>query len=123
MERISRINDLMQGEIASLVNQNVAMPDGLITITYTKTSADLRHARIGISVLPEKLSGTALKLLRSYTSTLTGQLKKRLKIKFIPKIKWEIDNQERYAAKMDQVFLEIEKGADTHDDGKNQRSE
>jgi ribosome-binding factor A len=91
-------------ELADLVNREGILPDGLITITRVKTSPDLRFAKVSVSVLPDNLAGTALKNLRQRSSLFSGILKKKLKLKFIPKFSWEFDPTEKEAAKIDDLM-------------------
>jgi ribosome-binding factor A len=104
MSRIDQINSLLLNELADLVNKEGILPDGLITITRIKTSPDLRYAKVSVSVLPDNQTGTALKNLRQKSSFFSGILKKKLKLKFIPKFSWEFDPTEKEAAKIDELI-------------------
>jgi ribosome-binding factor A len=108
--RVEQINEQLRLELANLIARNLSLDDGLITIIYVKTTADLRYAKIGISVLPMQKSGSALKQLRHHNSVFTGELRKKLNMKFIPKFNWVIDSQERYAIEIEKVLdnLKIE---------------
>jgi len=108
-ERIIQINDQLRREIAGLIAREIALEDGLITITRVSCSPDLRAAKVFISVLPTNHSGSALSLLKKHNSLFKSELRKKLRIKFIPKIFWAIDERERYAAEIDKVFDEISK--------------
>lgn len=106
-DRMLRINELLRSEIAKIVLEDVSLPNGLITITQVKCSADLHEATVFISVLPESVSGTALKLLRAHSSLVSKKLKK-LNLKSIPRINWKIDSQERFAADLEKAEVENE---------------
>ena len=105
-ERMLKINEQLRKEIAMLISKEIPMENGLITIIHAKTSADIKNTTLLISVIPENLSGSALKLLRKQSSTFRHELKKRLNLKYIPKLNWKIDPNERYALEMDKVFKE-----------------
>lgn len=109
MSRIDKINELLRIELANLINREGLLHEGLITIIYVDTSPDLNRAKIGISVLPDKFAGTALKKLRANTSSFSNSLKKKLKIKTIPKFTWIFDNTEREAEKIEEIFKIINK--------------
>lgn len=104
---MEQVNQLLRSELANLVSKEVYLQDGLITITHVKCSPDLKNASILISVLPENLSGTALKTLNKFNSLFSNELRKKLNLKFIPKFTWKIDSQERYAAEIDKAFAEL----------------
>lgn len=105
--RIEQVNELMRAELANLLVRHMPAIDHLITITRVECSTDLRYAKVFISVLPETMSGTALKNLRGASRIFTDELKKKLKMKFIPKLNWQIDPGERYAAEIDEVFKNL----------------
>lgn len=106
MASIERINDLILEETALAINREVRIEDALITISYVHCSPDLKQARIGFSVLPDKLAGTALRKLEAGTSDLVAILRKRTKLRQIPKIIWEFDATEREASKIEKLIDE-----------------
>jgi len=104
---MDQINELLREELSLLMSRETPIPNGLITITRVKCSPDLKNATILISVLPENVSGSALRKVRQQNSYYAANLRKKIKIKFIPKFRWKIDSQERYAASIDRVLDEI----------------
>ena len=106
---MDQINELLRAELGQLFISNVHIKDGLATITKVKCAPNLRNAIVGISVIPEGVSGTALSEIRKHNAFFNKELKKKLNIKFIPKFVWEIDKQERYALEIDKVFDQIKK--------------
>jgi len=106
MASIDRINNLILEETASAINREVRIEDSLITITSVQCSPDLKTAHIGFSVLPDKLAGTAMRKLETSTSELVGILRKRTKLRKIPRIIWEFDATEREASKTEQLIKE-----------------
>lgn len=102
--RIEQVNELLRAEISNILEREKPLENGLITITYVKTSADLKNATVGISVLPEQLSGTALRQLKRISGEIAKELNKKLRIQFIPKFRWEIDTLERNAFELDDAI-------------------
>ncbi len=105
--RVVQINELLRAEIAGILSREVYLDNGLITVTKVRCGADLREASVSVSVLPENVSGTALKLLRRHTSIVGKELKK-LHLKFIPRITWKIDSQERFAVDVEKAIGELD---------------
>jgi len=105
--RMKQVNELLKNELANLVSQNVLVKDSLVTITYVKCSPNLLEATIGISVLPENMSGTALKNIKKYNKEFYKNQKKKLNLRHIPRFNWKIDSQERYAAEIDKIIKKI----------------
>lgn len=107
MARIEKINSLLLQALAKLTATEINLPDCLITISYAECTPDLRSAKIGVSVLPEKYTGSALKKLRQKQKIIKATLRKQLKLKYIPTPIWQIDKREREAAKIETVLKQI----------------
>jgi ribosome-binding factor A len=106
--QIERVNELLLEELANAINKEVGLPDALITVSFVDCDPDLKSARVGISVLPDRLAGTALRVLKSSTSQLTGLIKNRVKLRRIPRLIWEFDATEREAEKIEKLIEEID---------------
>ena len=102
--QIERVNELLLEELALAINKEVGLPDALITVSFVDCDPDLRNARVGISVLPDKLAGTALRLLKSSTPQLTALIKNRVKLRKLPHLIWEFDATEREAEKIEKLI-------------------
>lgn len=105
--RVEQINELLRKELASRINQEIMLPGALITVSQVKCSPDLKYAKIMVSVLPEKLTGTALKKLRKNSNNLNIQLKKHLSLKFIPRFNWQIDDSGIMSDKLEETIRRI----------------
>jgi len=108
MANIERINELLLEELAQAVNREVMLENGLITITSVHCSPDFQQAKIGFSVLPDNLAGTALRRLSAATSQLVAVLKQRTRLRKIPHLIWEFDATEKEAAKIERLIAGIE---------------
>jgi ribosome-binding factor A len=106
--RIQQINEVLKYELANIISREGILDNGLITVTFVSTSPDLRYAKIGISVLPDHLFGTALKRLKSNSTFFSKELKKKLRMKFIPKFDWTIDDREKHAAELEDYINHLD---------------
>jgi len=104
MSKIEKINDLLLSELAQAVNRELVISDALVTITYVQCSSDLKQAKVGFSVLPDKLAGTTLRMLISNTKNLVEILRKRTKLRHLPKLIWEFDATEKEATKLEKLI-------------------
>jgi ribosome-binding factor A len=109
MSNVDRINELLLEELAQAVNREVGVENALLTITYVDCSTDLKQAKVGFSILPDKLAGTALRKLTGATSQIVGVLRKRVKLRKIPHLIWEFDPTEREASRLEQLISEAVK--------------
>ena len=108
MARIDQINELLRKEIAQFVGNNIKLEDGMITILSVDCSAELKNAKVYVSVLPDNRYGSVLKELKKITSSLDGFLKKNVKLRKVPRIHWVIDPTEKEASVIEQLLNEIE---------------
>ncbi|MFA5131543.1 MAG: ribosome-binding factor A [Patescibacteria group bacterium] len=113
MSKVERINDLILEELAAAVNREVMIENALVTITYVECSPDLKQAKIGFSVLPDNLTGTALRKLNAATSQLVGILRNRTKMRKMPHLIWEFDATEKEASKIERLIAGIEEEDDS----------
>lgn len=107
MSRVEQVNELLKQELGNLISIAQPVHNGMITVKTVKSSSDLRNATIFISVLPDNVTGTALKELRKNNSSFANSLKKRLNLKFIPKFTWRLDTSERYVDEIENALKEI----------------
>jgi len=105
--RMLQVNELLKRELALLVQEEIPLENGLITISNVNCSADLKNAVILISVIPENQSGTSLKNLRKNSKHFTSTLRKKLNLKFVPNLRWKIDSQIRYANELNEMISKI----------------
>ena len=105
--RIEQLNEQLKEELANLIVKEVALNNGLITVCFVNCSTDLKHAKIGISVLPEKFGPSVLRKMNKLSGYFSRILKNKLKIRQIPKFNWVFDNTESEAAKIEAVIKQI----------------
>ncbi|HPD07861.1 ribosome-binding factor A [Patescibacteria group bacterium] len=92
IHNFKRANKTLQREIADLVNKLIEFPGGLLSITYTSLNADCLEMKVGVSVLPINLRGTALRKLRKKSAEIAKFLAKKYQLPRIPRIIWLIDD-------------------------------
>ena len=105
---IERINELLRSNIANIVSREIYLANGLVTITKVDTSPDLKYAKIYISVLPEKLTGTALKQLRKNNALFSRQIAKTTRLRKVPKFKWLLDEGERRIVEVSRIMDDVD---------------
>ena len=108
-QRIQRVNQLLRQEISQLLLKEVNFENALVTVTEIKTSSDLKHARVKISVMPEEKSELVLKILQKNIFHIQQQLNKKLYMRPVPKICFEIDQTEVRAQKIEKILKGLKK--------------
>lgn len=91
--RIGRINEEIQRELADLIR---AVKDprvhGLVSITAVETTADLRYAKVHVSVLDKSDVDEVVKGLKSAAGYLRRELGRALSLRYTPELLFERDD-------------------------------
>ena len=114
--RIGRINEEIQKELASLIRnlKDPRVQDTMISITHVETTPDLRYAKVYVSFLQENRAADAMKGLKSAGGWLRRQLSSALQLRYTPELVWELDDSITYGAKMLKLINSLEV---SNDDG------
>ena len=89
--RIGRINEEIQRELASLI-PNVKNPRVTGMITAVETTPDLRFAKVYVSMLDKSSAKEVIKGLKSASGYLRRELGRSLKLRYTPELVFEEDH-------------------------------
>lgn len=117
MPKIEQLNESLRKEIATIIEEIVEFPDGLITVMRVECDPNFFTARVDISVLPDNVAGSALETLRKMSGQIAGELKGRVRLRKMPHLSWKFDPTEKKADVIEKAFnfLAKEKELDTDD--------
>jgi len=104
MPNIDSLNGMIMKELADAVNREIGIPDALITISYVECDPAFKSAKVGFSVLPDHMAGTAMRKLTASSGQLAGLMKKRVKLRKFPHLIWEFDATEREAERIEKLI-------------------
>ena len=108
--RINRINEEIQKELASLLRtvKDPRVQDTMISITRVETTPDLRYTKVYVSFLQNEKTSEAMKGLKSAAGYLRRQLGQNLQLRYAPEIVWALDDSITYGAKMLKLINSLE---------------
>lgn len=106
--RTDRINEQFRQEIALLIRDEVRDPRAaLATITAVEASPELDHARIYVTALGEESEKEAIvEGLRSAAPFIRGMLGRRLHMRRIPELHFELDRRLENARRIESLLRE-----------------
>lgn len=112
--RIGRINEEIQRELASLIPnlKDPRVQNTMISITRVQTTPDLRYAKVYVSFLEENRADDAVKGLKSAGGYLRRELGRVLQLRYTPELVWEKDDSITYGAKMLKLINSLDIGGD-----------
>jgi ribosome-binding factor A len=92
-DRMRRVNEAVRDVLGEAISKDLQDPRvGFVTVTAVKTSSDLRHARVYVSVLGDETTRAAtLEGLRSAHGVLQRALASELRLKHTPTLRFEYD--------------------------------
>ena len=108
--RLQKLNRLIREEIGKIIQKEIDFrKDVLVTITAVETSKDIKHAKVKISVLPEKETKEIVKKLEKKIFLIQKHLNQRLILRYVPKIRFVIDRGSRQATRIEELARRLEK--------------
>lgn len=116
--RIGRINEEIQKELASLIRnlKDPRVQNTMISITHVEATPDLRYAKVYVSFLEENKAADAMKGLKSAGGYLRRELGRALQLRYTPELVWALDDSITYGAKMLKLINSLEVSQDDEAD-------
>jgi ribosome-binding factor A len=101
-----RVDEALREVLSDAIATELKDPRiGFVTVTAVKTSRDLRHARVYVSVLgDEGARNDTLAGLRSAHGVLQAALSRQLKLKHTPTLTFEYDESVERAARLTELL-------------------
>ena len=106
--RIPRVNALIKRELSQIFLKEIDFPRGvLVTITKVESSANLKEVKVYISIMPNNKAGRISGILNKIIYGIQQSLNKRLRMRPIPRIKFEIEQKTEEAARIEELLEKV----------------
>jgi ribosome-binding factor A len=104
--RQRQVAELLHEELSQLIQYDTRDPRlGFVTVTGVDVTADLRIARVYVTVLgDEKEAQLTLKGLESAAGFFRYKLKQQLSLRYIPELNFKLDTSLEYASRIEQLL-------------------
>jgi ribosome-binding factor A len=112
-----RVDEALREVLSDAISTDLQDPRvGFVTVTGVKTSPDLRHARVYVSVLGDEAAREdSLEGLRSAHGFLQSRMAAALRLKHTPTLTFEYDGSIERGMKISQLIQELDNDAEHHD--------
>jgi ribosome-binding factor A len=92
--RIRRVDEAVRAVLSDAITQELKDPRvGFVTVTAVRTSSDLRHARVYVSVLGDETArAEGMEGLRSAQGFLQRKVARAVRMKYTPEITFAYDD-------------------------------
>ncbi len=100
--RIGRINEEIQRELSELLREvkDPRVKKTMVSVTRVDTTADLRYAKVYISIYDKDLSKEVFRGLKAAGGWLRHELAERLSLRHTPELVWTEDHSITYGARI-----------------------
>lgn len=107
--RLGRIDEELKKEISNIINYELKNPKitGLISVTRTKITPDLKYAKVYVSILNSKNMKDTFANLKKSSGYIKTEIAKRINLRITPELVFVLDDSMEYGAKIDQLLKEI----------------
>ncbi|HET9333299.1 MAG TPA: 30S ribosome-binding factor RbfA [Gemmatimonadota bacterium] len=106
--RTERVDELLKQEIARVIRELKDPRVGFATVMDVRTSPDLRHARVYVSVLGEESEKqetiAALGRARGFVRARVGE---EISLKYLPELHFELDRTLERAARIEELLEDL----------------
>lgn len=116
--RTEKIQEFIKEQVSEIIQQMVKDPRiGFVSITDVEVSADLRHAKIFVSVLGDETAKTGTMAgLGSAQKFIRGELGRRLQMRYTPEIMFKLDSSIERGSRITSLIRDVSQGALHGDD-------
>ncbi len=110
MTRLAKVNDLLRDEISAIIRKEFMWPAGtLVTVTRVETAADLKNAKVFISVFPKDQQAAVISEFKKRTFLFQKTLNKKLVMRYIPRVHFNLDDREEKTAHLEELLNKLGK--------------
>jgi len=117
--RTEKVGELIREEISELLRREIDDPrlktDVIISITEVEVTADLRYAKVFVSILGgEEEAKAAFKSLVHAQGFFRHEMGERLRLRYAPEIHFQRDESLARGARLTELFRQVEQEEASH---------
>lgn len=109
MQRRERLEQDVKIALSDIIKTQVKEPSvtGLISVTDVKITPDQKYAKIYISVFGKQNKTKVIDALKKASGFIKLELGKRVRMRNMPALLFELDDSMEYGAHMDKVIKDV----------------
>ena len=111
-QRIDRISEQVRREVDRIIRDRLSDPRirGTFSVTRAEVTRDLRYCKVRVSILEPERRKDMMDALHRAAGFVRRELGRRVDLRYVPEVLFELDTNIEYAAKINQILKET--GAD-----------
>lgn len=113
VNRLDRVNSEIQKAISESIIYNIENPKiktALVTVSKVDISADFSHAKVFVSIFPDKTREEVFNALKTCVPFLRKEVARKVKLRITPELHLFLDTSEEYASRIDSLLNKISEG-------------
>ena len=109
MQRHERLEQDVKIALSDIIMNEVKEPSvtGLISVTDVKITPDQKYAKVYVSIYGKGNKNKVIEALKKATGFIKKELGRRVRMRNMPNITFELDNSMEYGEHMDKVIKEV----------------
>ncbi len=117
MQRMRRVNELLKRELGQIFEREICnQVDCLVTVTGVKTSPDLRHATVFVSIYgSDEERDSVWSLLLKQRKGMQQQFARNVTLKYTPRLEFELDETAQNADRVSRLLDKLAKEENQND--------
>lgn len=111
--RLGRVDSEIQTALSNIFTYDISSPELkgiMISVVSCKTTADLRHCRVLISIFPDNDKEKKFFAVKETIPFVRRQLAQKINLRVVPELQFELDNSAEYGAKIDKLIEGLHNG-------------
>lgn len=112
--RVEKLQELIKQEMSKMLLKEIKDPRiGFVTVTDVEMTSNLREAKIFVSILggDDKIQ-ESLEGLKSALGFIRREIGKRIRMRYVPKISFDLDTSLNYSEHIQKILFEINNHAE-----------
>ena len=107
-ERVDRISEEIRREVDKIIREDLRDPrvTGTYSIVRAEVTRDLRYCKVRVSILEQERRKDMMAALKKAAGFIRRELGRRVDLRYVPEILFELDTNIEYAAHINQLLKE-----------------
>ena len=116
-DRIDRISQEVHKAVDAIIRDELNDPriGGTWSIVRCEVTRDLRYCKVRVSILESEKRNDMMKALQKASGFIRRELGRRVDLRYVPEILFELDTNIEYAAHINQLLKETQPHAEPSD--------
>ncbi len=109
--RVEKVQELIKQQASEIIMRELKDPRiGFVTVTEVDVSSDFRNAKLYVSILgSDKQIEETWKGLNSSLAFIRRELAHRIRLRFVPEIKFLMDTSLEYSTHIQELLIKVHK--------------